>query len=113
MTAQEQAVHAPDRWRLLDERGRQTWHYLDSEQQAKEWPQSLVDRHHLGLELVGKIHFTQTPINPMLHRIYHDCHPRTPHSMPLPTPYHSSLNFNYRRVIGPASMADPCFFYQV
>lgn len=40
------------KWRLLDERGRQTWHYLSSEKQAKAWPQSTVDRYHLGLPLV-------------------------------------------------------------
>ena len=42
-----------NRWRLLDEEGRQTWHYLESEEEIKEWPQSIVDRHHLGLPLVS------------------------------------------------------------
>ncbi|KAI9845829.1 MAG: Lanosterol synthase (Oxidosqualene--lanosterol cyclase) [Sclerophora amabilis] len=37
------------RWRLLDERGRQTWHYLESDEQVKEWPQTVADRYHLGL----------------------------------------------------------------
>lgn len=41
-----------DRWRLLDERGRQTWHYLSTDDAVKAWPQSVVDRHHLGLALV-------------------------------------------------------------
>jgi len=41
-----------ERWRLLDERGRQTWHYMSSDKQAEEWPQTLADRHHLGLPLV-------------------------------------------------------------
>ncbi|MCJ1434287.1 Lanosterol synthase (Oxidosqualene--lanosterol cyclase) [Xylographa pallens] len=40
-----------NRWRLLDEEGRQTWHYLESEDEIKEWPQSIADRHHLGLPL--------------------------------------------------------------
>ena len=40
-----------ERWRLLDERGRQTWHYLTDEA-VKDWPQSIADRHHLGLPLV-------------------------------------------------------------
>ena len=52
MVSQEQGVHDPSRWRLLDERGRQTWHYMESDEQAKEWPQSLVDKHHLGMQLV-------------------------------------------------------------
>ena len=39
------------KWRLLDEKGRQTWHYLDDEQ-AKEWPQSDADKWFLCLPLV-------------------------------------------------------------
>ena len=41
-----------NRWRLRDERGRQTWHYLKSDKEVQEWPQSIVDRHHLGLPVV-------------------------------------------------------------
>ncbi|KAI9878912.1 MAG: Lanosterol synthase (Oxidosqualene--lanosterol cyclase) [Pleopsidium flavum] len=37
------------RWRLLDERGRQTWHYLVSDEELKTWPQSTADKYHLGL----------------------------------------------------------------
>jgi lanosterol synthase len=40
------------KWRLLDERGRQTWHYLATEEEEKAWPQSIADKHHLGLEKV-------------------------------------------------------------
>lgn len=42
------------RWRLLDERGQQTWHYLETAEQVKAWPQSTADRYHLGLPLVSK-----------------------------------------------------------
>jgi len=45
-----------NRWRLRDERGMQTWHYLESDEEIKEWPQSIVDRHHLGLPLVCQLH---------------------------------------------------------
>ena len=41
-----------ERWRLLDERGCQTWHYLQSDEEVEAWPQSIADRHHLGLDLV-------------------------------------------------------------
>lgn len=41
-----------ERWRLLDEQGRQTWHYLKSDEEVKQWPQTIYDRHHLGLPLV-------------------------------------------------------------
>lgn len=43
-----------ERWRLLDERGRQTWHYLSTDEAVQAWPQTVVDRHHLGLPLVRK-----------------------------------------------------------
>ncbi|KAJ4337433.1 Lanosterol synthase erg7A [Ascochyta clinopodiicola] len=38
------------RWRLRDDRGCQTWHYLHSEDEVKEWPQSAADRYFLGME---------------------------------------------------------------
>ena len=44
-----------ERWRLLDERGRQTWHYLSTDEAVQAWPQTVVDRHHLGLPLVRKL----------------------------------------------------------
>lgn len=40
------------RWRLRDDRGCQTWHYLQNEKEVKEWPQSAADRYFLGLETV-------------------------------------------------------------
>jgi lanosterol synthase len=39
------------RWRLKDDESRHTWHYL-SEEEAKEWPQSIADKWYLGLDLV-------------------------------------------------------------
>ena len=49
-----------NRWRLLDERGRQTWHYMTTNDDAKNWPQSIVDRYFLGLPTVsisqGRVH---------------------------------------------------------
>jgi lanosterol synthase len=44
------------RWRLKDEQGRHTWHYLETDEQINEWPQSVVDKHHLGLDTVGILH---------------------------------------------------------
>ena len=42
------------RWRLLDEWGRQTWHYLESDQEVQRWPQTTADRYFLGLSLVSQ-----------------------------------------------------------
>ncbi len=40
------------RWRMLDEKGRQTWHYLEDDEEAKEWPQSTADKYFMGMPLV-------------------------------------------------------------
>ena len=40
------------RWRLLDEQGRHTWHYLTEDEEIKEWPQTDHDKYHLGLPTV-------------------------------------------------------------
>ncbi|ORY72154.1 terpenoid cyclases/protein prenyltransferase alpha-alpha toroid [Pseudomassariella vexata] len=39
------------RWRCLDEKGRLTWHYLENDEAAAEWPQSDADKWYLGLDL--------------------------------------------------------------
>ena len=41
-----------NRWRLRDNRGEQTWHYLETEEQVKAWPQTAADRYFLGLPSV-------------------------------------------------------------
>jgi lanosterol synthase len=40
------------RWRLKDDRGCQTWHYLKTDEEVKAWPQSKADKYFLGLETV-------------------------------------------------------------
>lgn len=42
----------PTRWRLLDESGRHTWHYLEDDEEAEEWPQTIADKYELGLPTV-------------------------------------------------------------
>ncbi|KAK5113437.1 hypothetical protein LTR85_010865 [Meristemomyces frigidus] len=37
------------RWRLEDDRGRQTWHYLRSDDELKQWPQTTADKYHIGM----------------------------------------------------------------
>lgn len=41
------------RWRLRDDRGRQTWHYLETDEEVDLWPQSTADKYFLDLPLVG------------------------------------------------------------
>jgi len=40
------------RWRMRDDESRQTWHYLEDDEAAKEWPQTHADKYFLGLPLV-------------------------------------------------------------
>lgn len=42
-----------DNWRLKVVEGAQTWHYLDTDDERKAWPQTLWDRYHLGLPIVN------------------------------------------------------------
>ncbi|KAG9245940.1 oxidosqualene:lanosterol cyclase-like protein [Calycina marina] len=37
------------RWRMLNERGVHTWHYLKSEEEVKAWPQTTADKWYLGI----------------------------------------------------------------
>lgn len=41
------------RWRLKDDRGRHTWHYLDSDEELKAWPMTIADKYFLGLDTVS------------------------------------------------------------
>jgi hypothetical protein len=41
------------RWRLRDVEGRQTWHYLTTDEEVKNWPQTVADKYHLGLPTVS------------------------------------------------------------
>lgn len=40
------------RWRMLDEKGRHTWHYLEDDEAIERWPQSYADKWYLGLDTV-------------------------------------------------------------
>lgn len=42
------------RWRLRDDRGCQTWHYLKTDEEIKAWPQSTADKYFLGKETVSQ-----------------------------------------------------------
>ena len=43
------------RWRLLDDAGRQTWQYLEDDEEIKKWPQSIADKYFLGMPTVGTL----------------------------------------------------------
>ncbi len=49
------------RWRMRDDEGRMTWHYLETDEELKTWPQSYADKYYLGLPLVG-ISYSPSPL---------------------------------------------------
>ncbi|GBB94033.1 hypothetical protein RclHR1_02280006 [Rhizophagus clarus] len=52
---EEAFVEATDlsRWRLKVDHGRQTWHYLESDE-VENWPQSIIEKYWLGLPFESK-----------------------------------------------------------
>lgn len=62
------------RWRLLDVRGRQTWHYLNTDAEMKKWPQNIADRYHLGLETVRILFSSSNGLTADILRISPICH---------------------------------------
>ncbi len=102
------------RWRLLDERGRQTWHYLTTDEELEAWPQTIADRHHLGLPLVRSIvRFSSCTVDITLSRTCQTSHQPKHPVPPLIVPFHSFPICNCRQATGHANMEDPCFFCQV
>jgi lanosterol synthase len=49
-------------WRLKVVEGAQTWHYLDSDEERKAWPQTTWDKYHLGLPIVNIFQHTHSHI---------------------------------------------------
>ncbi|CAG8578046.1 15768_t:CDS:10 [Cetraspora pellucida] len=43
-----------NRWRLKVEHGRNTWHYLDDDEEVKNWPQSIIEKYWTGLPFESK-----------------------------------------------------------
>lgn len=41
------------RWRLKNDDGRQTWHYLESDEELKAWPMTAADKYFLGMDTVS------------------------------------------------------------
>ena len=41
------------RWRMKNVDGRQTWHYLESDEELKAWPMTSADMYYLGMDTVG------------------------------------------------------------
>jgi lanosterol synthase len=51
------------RWRLQNDEGRQTWHYLEDDELVKDWPQTFADKYFLGLPVVRTFTFDILKLN--------------------------------------------------
>lgn len=56
------------RWRLRNDRGTQTWQYLESAEEMKAWPQSTADKYWLGLDTVWRFNSLFWPDHCSYHR---------------------------------------------
>lgn len=59
-SARLNAVESPtfsdlSRWRLKVEHGAQTWHYLETDEELKEWPQTKTDKYSIGVPFVSVV----------------------------------------------------------
>jgi hypothetical protein len=91
------------RWRLLDEQGRHTWHYLTTDEQVKAWPQTIADKYHLGLPTV-RYHALQGRTLTNDPRAYLNSHMPPNRPSQSTTAFHFIPSYNYHQVIGLASM---------
>jgi hypothetical protein len=94
------------RWRLLDEHGRHTWHYLTTDEEIKAWPQTVADKFHLGLPTVSLSLDGIYDLVSNRYRIFQSC-PRQ-HDLPnrSKTASPSIRTCNSRQATGPANMVD-------
>ena len=94
------------RWRLLDESGRHTWHYLTDDSEVEKWPQSTADKYHLGLPTVrspGPQYWSCSNIV-RVSQIYHG--PQNPHNQ-YTIVFHFSRICSCHQVNGVANMVVP------
>jgi lanosterol synthase len=54
------------RWRMKNVDGRQTWHYLESDEQLKAWPMTSADKYYLGMDTVGQSNMTHLPTHSLM-----------------------------------------------
>ena len=71
------------RWRLKAGDGRQTWRYL-SEEETVSWPQTIADKHHLGLPTVCYISRNHSSVFCRRPESKHFNLPRASPTIPLP-----------------------------
>lgn len=98
------------RWRLLDDRGRQTWHYLESDEDNQKWPQSVAEKYFLGLPMVllyrGPTYLKTHTDSPS--RAFRTCQPQSLHHRRQRTVWNFSPNCSCPRETGLASMVGQC-----
>ena len=98
------------RWRMKNVDGRQTWHYLESDEQLKAWPMTAADKYYLGQDTVRQREsiLTRCLYSDILTRAHK--HFQRPQLLfrQLTMAWHFTLDCSSSPVIGAASMAALC-----
>lgn len=103
-----------DNWRLrVSDLGRHTWHYLKTEEERREWPQTICDKFWLGKQVVGDlVHASNLSTLTYSSRIYQFYHPRQrpwkQRRMAIP----STKTYNPMMATGQEHTVAPCFSFQ-
>jgi len=108
----------PNRWRMRAIDGRQTWHYLQDDEEVKQWPQTYADKWYLGLPIVRSQTCFTRQVNPKSHLNTRVSNPLTRTSLTFQNPknrltqfimaLNSSLISNYLLETGVPSSAAQC-----
>jgi hypothetical protein len=105
------------RWRMKDDESRHTWHYLEDDKAAEEWPQSYAEKWYLNLPMVRLSTASRPSIcncktdSVVAFRISPLCRKPRHRSNPLRTAFLSSKSSNCPLATGAASTAAQCFFW--
>jgi len=99
------------RWRLLvNDGGRHTWHYLQTDEECAEWPQNTVDKFWLGLPTVSSSFYSRKMIL-MSCRTCQNYLVQKTRSMLRRMGTHSTRIFSLMTAIGLENTEDLCFFF--
>jgi hypothetical protein len=100
------------RWRLLvNDGGRHTWHYLQTNEECERWPQNDVDKYWIGIPLVSVFKFwLADAFRPQPNRICPTLLSPRMHWMLLAMGIRSTSTFNLMMDIGRASTVALCSF---
>lgn len=101
------------RWRLLvNDGGRHTWHYLQTDEECEKWPQNDVDKYWIGIPLVSMLSkfWLANALRPQPNRTCPTSLSPRMRWMLLAMGIHSTSTFSLMMDTGRVSTVAPCSF---